>query len=146
MWEYSKIKVWVFCSQLSLNSHYRSGSWLCGTWAKHQALGNIITVDLTQSCAQRIDAGTVLACPVRQQRSDRILFLLESCDPLLLISKEARQVVPVAVMHVVAVISFVASEKQLLHFLSGVERKEETRLLIHVDDCGEKLRGLHFIS
>lgn len=119
-------------------SHYRSGCCFCGTWAEHQALSDVFTIDLAQRRAQRFHAGAVLSRPVRQEGADRMLFLLESRDPLLLVSEKSRQAAPVAVVHVVAVFSVRSPKQQLLHFLSGVERKKQTRLFIDVDDCKRK--------
>lgn len=117
-------------------SHYRGGSWLCS--ALHQALSDVVTVDLAQRRAQRVDAGTVLARPVRQECTNRMLFLPEGRNSLILITQEARQIAPVAVIHVVAVVSFAAPVQQLLQFLPGVERKQQTRLFIHGDNCREE--------
>lgn len=67
-----------------------------------------------------------------------MLFLTEGRDPLLLVSQEACQVAPVAVVHVVAVVAFAAPEQQLLYFLSGVERKKQARLFIDGDNCRQR--------
>ncbi|KAG7227879.1 hypothetical protein INR49_013673, partial [Caranx melampygus] len=112
-------------------SHDGGGGRLRSTRAVHKTLGDVITIDLAQRRAQRVDAGAVLARPVRQECTDGMLFLAKGRDPLLLVPQEARQVAPVAVVHVVAVVSFVAPEQQLLHSLSGVKRKEQARLFIH---------------
>lgn len=141
---WKNVKVRVFCSLLSLNSHYGGGGRLRSIRAQHQALGDVVAVDLAQRRAQRVEAGAVLARPVRQERADGVLFLPEGGDPLLLVSQEACQVAPVAVVHVVAVVSFAAPEQQLLHFLSGVERKEQTGLFIQGDNCRGRRRSCHF--
>lgn len=127
-------------------SHYRSGCCFSGTWAEHQALSDVFTIDFAQRRAQSFDAGTVLSRPVRQEGTDRMLFLLEGRDPLLLVSEKSRQAAPVAVVHVVAVFSVHSPKQQLLHFLSGVEGKKQTRLFIDVDDCKRKKTNtiMHF--
>lgn len=106
---------------------------------------DVVTVDLAERCAQRVDACTVLPRPVGQQRSDGMLLLLEGRNSLFLITEEACQVAPVAVLHVVAVFPFVALEKQLLHFLSGMERKKQTRFFVDGHNCKEKLGTIYFI-
>lgn len=84
-----KIKVQVVCSLLS-GSHDRGGGRLCSAGAEHETLGDVITVDLAQRRAQRVDAGAVLARPVGQECTDRMLFLPKGGDPLLLVPQEAR--------------------------------------------------------
>lgn len=141
---WKNVKVKVFCSLLSLKSHYGGGGRLRSIRAQRQTLGDVVAVDLAQRRAQRVEAGAVLARPVGQERADGILFLPEGSNPLLLVSQEARQVAPVAVVHVVAVVSFAAPEQQLLHFLPGVERKEQTWLFIQGDNCRGRKKIMSF--
>lgn len=119
-------------------SHRRCGSGFDGVGAEHKALCDVFAVDLAQRRAERVQAGAILARPIREQ-CPHWMFLLPECgDALFLVSQQPCQAAPISVLRVVVALPFSAPVEEFLHLFSRVEGKEQTRLLIHSDHCREK--------